>query len=296
MLHFPDPFLSMRRFTTTAAILAGSLLGFAACGDFGSFETGGGGFPSTSTGTGAPGAGGGGGIDTNLGGTMSPGAFNYATLCGEGCVLGEDCATPLGEGGGAGGGGGAAPSGYDEGPTACQLVLDADSNEVESACAPVGDATDGMPCLDSSDCAPGLGCVGLGECRRYCCGSLDACDPETFCDPRPMATGDVPTESTVPMIPVCVKVADCVLLDDTTCPADQTCTVVKSDGTVSCITPGEGTAGDPCQCAAGHVCKPEIDTCFKLCRLDRPDDCPSAHTCQGGVSMYPSGYGVCVSN
>lgn len=295
MLHFSKPSFSMRRFTQVL-ILGGSLAGFAACGGFGALElsqaSDDDGSTTGATSGGSPGAGGGGGIDTNLGGTMSPGAFNYAALCGQGCEPGEACATPFDEG--EGGAGGASSEDFD--PTACQLVFDETSGDVESACAPVGEATADMPCLDSSDCAPGLGCVAPGVCRQYCCGSLDACAGDTFCAPRPMSTGDVPRYQTAPFIPVCVKVADCVLLDDTTCPADQTCTVVKSDGTVSCTTPGEGTAGESCQCAAGHVCKPEIDTCFKLCRLDRPDDCPSAHTCQGGVSMYPSGFGICVAN
>lgn len=300
MVAFSSPFSSMRRFAKYA--IPSGLLFAGACMGFDAYDqdaSGGGGYTYAGSGAGttATTGGGAGGIDTNIGGSASPGVFNYAALCGTGCIPGEPCTDPSGTGGGGGMGGASGdPGGYGgEAPLACQLQLDETTQAVNGTCAPVGTSAADMPCLDSSDCAPGLGCVA-GVCRSYCCDSLDACEGDTYCAPQPMVAGDLPAEIPPPFIPVCIKVQDCVLLSDDTCPQGQTCTVVKSDGTVSCVAPGTGLAGDPCQCAPGHACKPEINTCFKLCKLDRPTDCPSDHTCQGGVSAYPQGFGVCVAN
>lgn len=316
MLPFSRAYFRMRSLLPYAALFGAMAFAAPACGDFGlsSLDT------DDETYSGATGGyfgtGGAGGIDTGIGGTMQPKTFDYAGLCGRGCVLGEACEPApegrggaggdagdggAGGGGGSDGGGGAGTPGYGgEAPLACQLVFEVDSSQVESACAPVGTAEEKMPCLDSSDCAPGLGCVEPGECRRYCCDDLDGCDDRTFCAPRPLASGDLPDGSdAAPLIPVCAEVHDCVLLSDD-CPEGQACTVVKADGTVSCVVPGEGQDDDPCPCADGYVCKPEINACLQLCRLDDPSGCPATaettFTCQGGVNSYPDGFGVCVAN
>jgi len=85
------------------------------------------------------------------------------------------------------------------------------------------------------------------------------------------------------------------LLDDSTCPEGETCTIVRVDGTTSCVTPGSGELGQPCPCAAGYVCSTGANQCLKLCKIAEPD-CPANHTCQGGSTGYPEGFGICIAN
>jgi len=104
-----------------------------------------------------------------------------------------------------------------------------------------------------------------------------------------------PNVSPTPQIPVCVSVEPCTLLDDSTCSTKgQTCTIVRNDGTTSCVDPGTGQAGDPCPCAAGHVCSYAVNQCLKLCRTSMAGDCPEGHMCAGGAGNYPEGFGSCV--
>ncbi|MEQ9320154.1 MAG: hypothetical protein RIF41_13400, partial [Polyangiaceae bacterium] len=88
---------------------------------------------------------------------------------------------------------------------------------------------------------------------------------------------------------------NCTLLDPSSCPDGQTCTIVRVDGTTSCVVPGTGMAGDPCKCAADHVCNTKKNECLKLCKLGDPGDCPPTHICQAGGAIYPQDFGICVS-
>ncbi|MBI4701660.1 MAG: hypothetical protein HY744_10970 [Deltaproteobacteria bacterium] len=241
-----------------------------------------------------------GGIDADYGKQdAAPGtAKSYAVLCGGGCTPG-DPASPADDAGGGepaecpqgGDGNGGAP------PYDCQLVVDAKSGEVSGACRPVGGSLQGQPCESAADCAAGLGCVAPGACRAYCCGSPDACAKGTYCVPQAMFLDELPQGLPAPpQIPVCVPATSCTLLDDSSCEDDLSCTIVKTDGTTSCVAPGGGQAGDPCPCASGHVCSVAAGKCLKLCKLGYPGDCPEGHTCQGGSSGYPVGFGVCVKN
>jgi len=137
--------------------------------------------------------------------------------------------------------------------------------------------------------------VAPGVCRPYCCGDLEACPSDTYCAPTEIAEGDVAATVDPPPIPVCVPAVNCTLLDDTSCPPEQTCTIVRQDGTTSCINPGSGKLADPCPCAAGFVCSTAINECKQLCHIGATDECPDGFSCQGGADNYPDGFGICVA-
>ena len=229
------------------------------------------------------------GIDAtfgNGGGDTAP--FSYSALCGGGCVPDMDagaCETTS-----EGGAGGSAPSGV---PGACQLAYDEASQAVDGLCGEVGAGLDGSLCMATSDCGAGLACVQGGACRAYCCRDIEACAQGTFCHPEHLAAGIAGAGEGV-VIPVCVPVRQCTLLDDALCPAGTTCTIVRVDGTTSCVEPGSGRAGELCPCAAGYVCATATGLCVKLCRIGHPGDCPGSETCQGGSTTYPAGFGVCI--
>jgi hypothetical protein len=153
----------------------------------------------------------------------------------------------------------------------------------------------GEPCRSATDCAADLGCVGTGNagvCRPYCCGDPDACPVDTYCALGTMVEDD-PTNQ---HIPICTPASNCMLLVDTGCPMGETCTIVRADGTTSCVTPGTGTMGQPCPCAAGYVCSGFNGSCQKLCQLgENGADCTGGGKCQGGVTGYPAGFGVCIA-
>jgi hypothetical protein len=163
------------------------------------------------------------------------------------------------------------------------------------------------PCTSSRDCAPGLACVGdasEGQCLPVCCHS-DACEVGTYCAERVLRgeTGTNPVRA-----PVCVGAMDCRLDDPypcdssepgaCTCQAGTACSIVKSDGTTSCVPPGNGKAGDECTCppgnvctcAPGHMCVQSMGVCAKICQAS--GDCGSG-LCQA-TAILPGGFGVCV--
>lgn len=278
---------------TTAALtsgcglaLSGSPVGDAAAGSggqsassassSGTFGTGGG----TSDATGGASTGSGTG-----GGQSSTPYFNgsYSYLCGGSnpdCVPGTEDCTPGGPGnmGNTGAGG-----------TMISCQLSAEGTKAVASCGPVGDFAQGDPCETTAHCGPGLGCVTTpsgGSCRPYCCDQLEDCPGDTYCAPLPMAEGPA-------KIPVCVPVHKCMPLDDSTCDPGQTCTIVRDDGTTSCVDLGVGLRGEGCPCASGFVCSKVNNTCLKLCHLGNDADCMGG-TCQGGVMGYPDGIGVCV--
>jgi hypothetical protein len=171
----------------------------------------------------------------------------------------------------------------------CHLLASGD--QVTAACGLAGEAGDGALCKQATDCQAGLGCgstdvADLGVCRQYCCGDVEACPLDTYCTPTVVAEGGA-------QVPLCQPVTMCALLDDATwCPAGQACTIVREDGTTSCVEPGPGTEGGSCPCAAGYTCWNATNECLKLCHLQGGDECGTG-TCQGGAK-YPTGIGVCV--
>ncbi|WP_437305252.1 hypothetical protein [Sorangium sp. So ce388] len=218
----------------------------------------------------------------------------FAHLCGEGCTPGGDpteCSSSGSADSSSSTGGSSAQTLH------CQLTLV--DGEATPGCGPVGRFAAGGPCHRGSDCAFGLGCAALdgegGVCRQYCCGNVESCAPGTYCDERPMAESVVEGSDPVP-IPVCVPAVNCELLNDSACPAGLTCTIVREDGTTSCVAPGVGRADEVCPCAPGFVCSMLTNQCKQLCRVDGgAQDCGTNAKCQGGSAVYPAGFGVCVS-
>jgi hypothetical protein len=94
-------------------------------------------------------------------------------------------------------------------------------------------------------------------------------------------------------IPVCVAISPCQALTDGACPADQTCSIVRADGTTSCVPKGTGQFCEACPCAAGFTCS-AIGVCQKLCHTGQPNGECGAGTCQGGSMNLPTGIGLCV--
>lgn len=235
-----------------------------------------------SNGVGATSGGGPSGVPIPPSPSDQTGLSSFLNLCGNGCMSDDKAfACP--------------PSMNPDNPpsTSCQVVP-TDLGPIAECLTP-GLFQEGEPCEKASNCAASLGCVrtgsGVGVCRPYCCGDFDACAPGTYCTPGAMAE-DVLSE--MPMqIPVCVPATPCTLLDDSTCKAGLTCTLVRTDGTTSCVEPGLGKQGDGCPCSAGHVCVLSSQTCRALCHLG-VSDCPNDMLCQGGSEGFPDGIGVCV--
>jgi hypothetical protein len=204
-------------------------------------------------------------------------AAPYAGLCGDGvCKPGDEAKCQAGQDGGGG-----------DGSLSCKLLPE--GGVVVATCATNGPMEITQPCQTSADCAAGLGCASGNTCRPYCCGDVELCPVSTYCAPIAMAEDPNAPPAAVPM---CIAATNCTLLTDGACPVDQTCTIVREDGTTSCVVPGTGESCEPCDCAAGYVCSKATNQCRKLCRIDK-DDCPGGY-CQAGSMNYPQGFGVCV--
>ncbi|AKT43950.1 uncharacterized protein CMC5_081870 [Chondromyces crocatus] len=227
----------------------------------------------------------------NLGndGEAAPDPYRrYEALCGEGeCVPGpqEACSVGGDDDGEDDGGAEGLPA------AACQLVP-GDDGHATPACGATGPFAAGEPCGSAADCAPGLGCVATGEmagtCRQYCCGHVEDCSVGTHCAPQPMQ------ENRQIQIPVCIPATGCNLLSND-CGAEQTCAIVRADGSTSCIPRGAGQVGDECPCDDGFVCSMLTNSCKKLCRLgESATDCGQMAQCQGGSMGFPAGFGICV--
>ena len=188
----------------------------------------------------------------------------------------------------------------------CALVSTDDGTV--GVCDAQGKGVYADPCQSARDCGAGLGCVPAasgqndddvgGACRDYCCGDPEACPKDTFCAPAPM------TEALEVEIPVCLPATNCKLLEECDDP-DLACTVVRADGTTSCVKPSSnGTAGQACSCedngycscAKGHMCANLVNECKKLCHEGASEDCPEGTVCQGGSMEFPEGFGVCVAS
>jgi hypothetical protein len=170
-------------------------------------------------------------------------------------------------------------------------------------CEPAGQGILGAPCFSGADCAPGLACVegnGTAQCRPYCCRGGDNCPSGTFCDQR--QTRESSKEAQPITISVCMPATDCRFDDPYPCPVDRTCScpsgtacgVVRSDGTTACVAPGNGSEGQPCPCAAGHVCSDTLHACLKVCRLTSKTSSCGDGICQESANLAQD-WGVCVT-
>ncbi|MFS8069869.1 MAG: hypothetical protein ACMG6S_26185 [Byssovorax sp.] len=236
----------------------------------------------TSTGSGVGGSPGTGGSSPGTGGSGVGGSGAGGSTTGAGGTSGSSgSSTGSGDTGGSGSDGGA--------PVPLTCKLSSVNGEASTTCTVPGDLVSGNPCQTVADCGVGLACVATasgGLCRPYCCGQVEECPTDTYCAPTAMA------ESAV-KIPVCLPAYKCKVLDETTCPTGQTCTIVRDDGTTSCVEVGEGVRGDACPCAPGHVCSKFTNTCLKLCHIGNDAADCGAGSCQGGVMAYPDGIGIC---
>jgi hypothetical protein len=199
-----------------------------------------------------------------------------------------------------------AAAGYDNAPLACRVVAtppDATGAAQAPACAPAGNAGDGSWCKSSSECQAGFDCVGSGTCQHYCCSGNSECGPEQpvavadqFCDIQAL------TQATGVEIPVCMPIhpaGGCQLLDADACPTTETCSVVRDDGSTSCVAIGGAQAGQPCDkehCAASLVClgTPGTRSCYHLCETATATQCSGSQQCKGGLPLFPDPtIGIC---
>ena len=219
----------------------------------------------------------------------------------------------LGSGGsfGEGGSGGVPASGGVGGGEipgyACHVVLV--GNAPKSACAPVGDGAVDAPCFTGDDCSAGLACVryrSVARCRPYCCRGDEACGKGSYCTEQPLVDDSIPSTASAPLVPVCAPADECNLEDPYPCPdgrvcqcsAGKACLVVRTDGTTSCETPGQGELGGACPCQYGFVCSRATGTgvCHQLCATSPTSSLPACGKgarCQSS-SELPVGFGVCV--
>jgi hypothetical protein len=183
-----------------------------------------------------------------------------------------------------GGAGDAATDGAAAYPAGCHVVTD--SAGVSTKC--YASKLQGMyasTCTQATDCSPGWECVNEGTCRHYCCSGNSACSDNQFCDVQPSA------QDPNTLVPVCVSEFPCTLLDLDACPSGQQCSVVKEDGTTSCVAVGPQGDGQPCDvdhCAHGYVClgTPGSRQCAPLCYTASPTDCTNGRKCVGTLPLF----------
>lgn len=160
--------------------------------------------------------------------------------------------------------------------------------EPASVCAPVSPGVLlEAACVGSAGCPEGAGCAfgaESGACLKYCCADLD-CPTQYFCAPMPAA------ENHDLSIPVCKKADNCVPFIADACAEGETCSIVKTDGTTSCVPIGAGQACDPCPCDEGYMCNYGTGRCQKLCQTSMGDQCMGGGTCQG---ILDKALGVCI--
>jgi hypothetical protein len=196
------------------------------------------------------------------------------------------------------------PSGNAAGSVATACRIRRDLSVVRATCEVAGKGTIGAPCASRANCAAGLACVdenGTAQCRPYCCRGVGSCPPATYCDLRP--THELVASTEPLLVSVCMPGTDCRFEDPNkcqvdrscSCPSSKVCGVVRSDGTTACVTPGTGTEGEPCPCAAQHVCSDARGTCFQICSLATNELQCASGICQASTSM-PDNWGVCVNS
>lgn len=163
------------------------------------------------------------------------------------------------------------------------------------ACSASGGGLDGASCKSGADCSAGYDCTGAGVCRKYCCagecsGKMNGSN-NFFCDIVSL------TEETT-LVPACVPVKACTLLDPKGCgDPKETCSIVKDDGTTSCVAAGSAGQGDSCDeahCAANLVClgQPGVRQCFQLCKMQE-STCPTGLTCKANALSHDPSVGIC---
>ncbi len=102
---------------------------------------------------------------------------------------------------------------------------------------------------------------------------------------------------------MCVRADQCSLTETYPCPEGvdcqckdgAACVIVRADGTTSCVTPGQGQAGEACDdvfsCAWGHVCS-STNGCLELCStVSNKQECGDSGYCQ---ARFPGNVGVCI--
>jgi hypothetical protein len=172
---------------------------------------------------------------------------------------------------------------------ACRVV-ETKAHVTPVCSATLGTQSEGTSCMQSSDCAAELECVGAhdanaGTCRHYCCGlSCDA--PGAFCDIEPVYGAEQ-------LVPVCAYGQTCTPLDQS-CPDEENCTIVNAaTGQTACVTPGTAVLGGDCttaKCGKDLAC---IDkTCKQLCTSSSSYSCPSGESCVP-LTALANGTGIC---
>jgi hypothetical protein len=214
-----------------------------------------------------------------------------------------------------------APVLYGDG-LACHVVPQGGDGGVAPTCLLPGAGVDGSKCMAGTDCSAGFECVGQpgsGVCRHYCCDNTcgvsasgvgdggakaDASDtaasaPVAFCNIEPMAA--YPGNA----VPVCVVEPSCMLF--AACPgpngttnANESCTIVDSQGTTACVPIGSQMVGQSCEeapCGDGLACWGQFPnrTCQQLC--DPQHLCQSGQTCTSNQVNFPAPYtaGICTT-
>jgi hypothetical protein len=193
--------------------------------------------------------------------------------------------------------------GVDAGPLfACQVNSD-DSGSPVRGCGRAGPGDVNAPCASSGDCRATLACVGdkgAGRCLPYCCSAKSTrCGAGTYCGKGPLL--ELGSTHAALKVPVCLPADHCQLLEpypctgsSCVCDATTACTIVRGDGTTSCVEPGGSKAGEPCPCAAGYFCSSAIGLCVQICDTADQNACASGK-CQA-TAGFPDGYGLCIGS
>ena len=171
------------------------------------------------------------------------------------------------------------------GAPACHVVSENSSTRTACLATEIGGMA-GSTCSSATDCSPGFECVDDGTCRHYCCSGNSACSVNQFCDVRPTA------QAPDTLVPVCMLELPCTLLDPGDCAANEQCSVVRDDGTTSCVPVGTALDRQPCDvehCARGFVCLgPQgARQCAPLCYTANPAVCDAGRTCTGALPLFP---------
>jgi len=169
---------------------------------------------------------------------------------------------------------------------------------LSAQCAPAGTTQNDGTCTSSADCAPGLACVGEGDCLKYCCEGEGSCGAGSYCTQRRLKAPGF--DSSALTVPVCVVPTQCNLMDPFPCPMGEECScppglacfALGKDKARTCAVPGTGEEGDSCPCATGYFCSPRERQCLKLCQFGT-DSCGEG-SCQA-IGEFPDGWGLCVS-
>jgi hypothetical protein len=185
----------------------------------------------------------------------------------------------------------------------CRIARATDGSSFAPKCEEANpEGTDGAPCGEGRDCAPGFDCIEEEKspvCRHYCCSGscenqLSQNAGKTFCDIRKLANLDQH------LVPVCMPIKACKLLRHGECSDKETCAVVTENGDTGCVPRGNAKVDMPCDeehCDSNLTClgTPGARKCFQLCRVDG-SDCPVTHTCTTGSVFQDTSFGVCKAN